>query len=111
MYDSICDQILLLDPMPYVAKAYSMVLRVENQKDNDVQFGDTIDHGAHLVKLGRNTSNSNCYHKQNKEEDKFCTYCKKSNHMKENCFKLIGYPDWWKGKKNTTQKSGNPFNL
>lgn len=93
-YDSIRDQILLLEHVPSVAKAYSMVLRMEKQKDNHVQFGDNVEHNANLVRSGYSASSSTHSQKQAKEGDKFCTYCKETNRMKENCFKLIGYLEW-----------------
>lgn len=33
-YDSTRDQILLIDPMPMVSKAYSMILQMEKQKES-----------------------------------------------------------------------------
>ena len=27
-----------------------------------------------------------------------CTECGKDGHLREGCFKVIGYPDWWPGK-------------
>ena len=27
-----------------------------------------------------------------------CDYCKRSDHTKDRCFQIIGYPNWWKGK-------------
>ncbi|GFP91203.1 beta-glucosidase bogh3b [Phtheirospermum japonicum] len=33
------------------------------------------------------------------EGNKHCTECNKDGHSREVCFKLIGYPEWWLGKK------------
>ncbi|KAK1390070.1 hypothetical protein POM88_018248 [Heracleum sosnowskyi] len=30
--------------------------------------------------------------------ERFCDYCKVRGHLKDQCFKLTGYPDWFKGK-------------
>ncbi|KAJ0513275.1 putative transcription factor interactor and regulator CCHC(Zn) family [Helianthus annuus] len=27
-----------------------------------------------------------------------CTHCGRDGHVKDRCFKLVGYPDWWPGK-------------
>lgn len=38
-----------------------------------------------------------------------CTHCGNSKHTKETCFKLHGYPDWWKelqAKKKTEKSTG-----
>lgn len=31
----------------------------------------------------------------------YCTHCHQEGHLKENHFRLIVYPDWYKGKKYT----------
>jgi hypothetical protein len=32
-----------------------------------------------------------------------CTHCGGSRHVKEGCFKFIGYPNWWKDPKRKNQ--------
>lgn len=46
---------------------------------------------------GKNMYNKNGFKKKDaeKKEDRFCEYCKVQGHLKENCFKLNGYPDWY----------------
>ncbi|XP_065861010.1 uncharacterized protein [Euphorbia lathyris] len=51
--------------------------------------------GSYNSNQNRSQSSDN----SNKDE-KFCKYCRKSGHEKADCFKLVGYPDWYKGKKN-----------
>nr|GEW30674.1 hypothetical protein [Tanacetum cinerariifolium] len=41
--------------------------------------------------------------KENKQNDE-CTFCKKTDHKREGCFKLVGYPDRWPGKKDDKAK-------
>nr|GEW41573.1 putative reverse transcriptase, RNA-dependent DNA polymerase, Gag-polypeptide of LTR copia-type [Tanacetum cinerariifolium] len=41
--------------------------------------------------------------KENKQNDE-CTFCNKTGHKREGCFKLVGYPDWWPGKKDDKAK-------
>ncbi|KAL8161640.1 hypothetical protein V2J09_013129, partial [Rumex salicifolius] len=36
--------------------------------------------------------------------DRKCDFCQESGHVRETCFKLVGYPEWWKGLK--TQAHG-----
>lgn len=31
---------------------------------------------------------------------KFCEHCKSKGHIFEQCFEIIGYRDWYKGKRN-----------
>ncbi|KAK1435086.1 hypothetical protein QVD17_00846 [Tagetes erecta] len=37
--------------------------------------------------------------KTKKEGNERCTFCGRDGHKRVGCFKLIGYPDWWPGKK------------
>nr|GEZ67102.1 putative Gag-pre-integrase domain, Gag-polypeptide of LTR copia-type [Tanacetum cinerariifolium] len=41
--------------------------------------------------------------KENKQNEE-CTFCKKTDHKREGCFKLVGYPNWWHGKKDNKAK-------
>ncbi|KAK9135468.1 hypothetical protein Syun_014798 [Stephania yunnanensis] len=43
MYDHIRNQILVMDPLPSINKTYSMVLRVEKQKEVHVSYSPMID--------------------------------------------------------------------
>ncbi|GKA53771.1 hypothetical protein Tco_0747086 [Tanacetum coccineum] len=38
------------------------------------------------------------------EGNKHYTECNKDGHTREGCFKLIGYPEWWPGKKEEKNK-------
>ncbi|KAL5836732.1 hypothetical protein ACOSQ3_013901 [Xanthoceras sorbifolium] len=33
-----------------------------------------------------------------------CTNCKKAGHIKDNCFELVGYPDWWNKNRERRNK-------
>nr|GEZ22893.1 Gag-pre-integrase domain, Gag-polypeptide of LTR copia-type [Tanacetum cinerariifolium] len=39
-----------------------------------------------------------------KEGNKHCTKCNKDGHIREGCFMLIGYLEWWPGKKGEKNK-------
>lgn len=49
-YDHMRNQILVIDPMLYVNKAYSMVLRVEKQRDVHNIFPEKVENMTMLVK-------------------------------------------------------------
>nr|GEZ15254.1 Gag-pre-integrase domain, Gag-polypeptide of LTR copia-type [Tanacetum cinerariifolium] len=42
--------------------------------------------------------------KSMEEGNKHCIKCNKDGHTHEGCFKLIGYPEWWPGKKGEKNK-------
>lgn len=47
-----------------------------------------------------NSKNNQNFKKDNKGDKKVCTYCNHDGHVYEQCFERLGYPDWYKGKKN-----------
>ncbi|XP_058008156.1 uncharacterized protein LOC110669723 [Hevea brasiliensis] len=118
-YDHVRNQILIMEPLPNVNKAFSLVTRVEKHKDvynSNEDFGNS----AMVVKTqdySRDVKGGKQQYK--KKEDRVCTYCKATGHVKETCFKLNGYPDWFseykqkkgKGKMNVVaQISETPLN-
>ena len=44
---------------------------------------------------------------EGKKSELFCKYCKKSGHMKEDCYKLVGYPAHFKFNKPRKGNFGN----
>ncbi|KAL0462231.1 UNVERIFIED_CONTAM: hypothetical protein Slati_0110700 [Sesamum latifolium] len=44
---------------------------------------------------------------QNKRQQ-FCNQCNRSGHTRESCFKLHGYPDWYKTLMEQRQRNGGP---
>lgn len=49
-YGHVRNQILLMEPLPSVNRAYSMVLRVEKQRNVQIQFTDTSENIAMSTK-------------------------------------------------------------
>ncbi len=44
-----------------------------------------------------------------KKDDRFCTHCNVGGHVKESCFRLFGYPEWYKDFKQ--RKGRQQFNI
>ncbi|KAJ8763880.1 hypothetical protein K2173_003662 [Erythroxylum novogranatense] len=53
-YDHVRNQILVMEPLPSVNKAYSMVLRIEKQREVQMVFSEGIEHNAMLVNTSSN---------------------------------------------------------
>ncbi|KAL2247408.1 UNVERIFIED_CONTAM: Retrovirus-related Pol polyprotein from transposon RE1 [Sesamum indicum] len=107
-YDNIRNQILVLDPLPHVNKAYSMVLRVEMQRQVNLGFTDAGDSAMMSRNFGskENLGQRN-YVKRKESMDRrnlFCNHCK-SGHNRDSCFKIHGIPDWYKDLNNQRKKS------
>ncbi|KAL0304654.1 UNVERIFIED_CONTAM: Retrovirus-related Pol polyprotein from transposon RE1 [Sesamum angustifolium] len=100
VYESERSQILMMDPLPDVEKAYAMVLSVEKQRSvhinmKDFQHTNSIYHVAGK----ENKRGFNAVQKKKLFIDKcslVCDHCHKSGHSKDSCFKLHGIPDWYK---------------
>ncbi|KAL0379416.1 UNVERIFIED_CONTAM: hypothetical protein Sangu_0005900 [Sesamum angustifolium] len=78
-FDAIRSQILVMDPLPSVDKAYSLVLRVESQRQSSINMQDINDNAAMTVR----------------------------GHSKESCFKLHGYPEWFKDLTDKRKRYGS----
>lgn len=53
---------------------------------------------------GRNdnrfTGESSGSRRDNRKSKRYCNHCHELGYIKEQCFKLHGYPEWYKGNKN-----------
>lgn len=45
------------------------------------------------------TSEKFYFKKKDRRYDRFCDNCKMNGHTKKNCFKIIGFIEWYKTKK------------
>ncbi|CAA0833930.1 Unknown protein [Striga hermonthica] len=123
-YDSISSQILLMDQLPNVNKAYSLVLQEERKRSVHILYPDSAVTAAMAVKTkdfgNRGRGNmmrgrgQNAYGgrgrgsmlRKSKEEraQLVCEHCGYNGHEQKECFKLHGYPDWYKELKDKTNK-------
>ncbi|KAL0424377.1 UNVERIFIED_CONTAM: hypothetical protein Sradi_0972500 [Sesamum radiatum] len=96
-FDAIRSQILVMDPLPIVDKAYSLVLRVESQR----YIEDITNNAAMMVRNTdfRKAVGAKSYQKKKTYVDKknlHCDNCNRLGHSRDTCFKLHGFPDWFK---------------
>ncbi|KAL2246098.1 UNVERIFIED_CONTAM: hypothetical protein Sindi_2878000 [Sesamum indicum] len=97
-YDHIRSQILLMEPLPTIGKAYSMLLRIEKQRQVHIAAPEDGAMNARISEGRRQFAN------QNREKGKggldkksqYCDYCKRSGHTRSSCFKWTGFPEWYK---------------
>jgi len=111
-YESVRSQILLLDPLRNVNKAYAMIQRVEKQRQVTNGVGVVREIAAN-VRKGGNASNTNsepisaAFSTRNSgrgrrdvrdtKAARYCMHCMRSGHTVDQYFKLVSYPDWYKG--------------
>ncbi|CAH1453527.1 unnamed protein product [Lactuca virosa] len=104
-YDSLKREILRWDPLPSAEAAYAAVQKETSHQSifGNIQQGvasglnSTGDSdGLGLVSKGRRSD-----HKSNPSSSRVdksrlkCEHCGMTKHTKEQCFKLVGYPEWW----------------
>ncbi|XP_021624990.1 uncharacterized protein LOC110624181 [Manihot esculenta] len=100
-FGSIRNQVLGMDPLPTVNKAYSMVVKFESQREI---LGAMTDNSESLVLLNKTYTQSQARPRKPDNKKGHCTFCNMNGHTREGCFRLIGYPDWFKSKnKSGTQ--------
>ncbi|XP_011101083.1 uncharacterized protein LOC105179191 [Sesamum indicum] len=86
VYDQARSQILLLEPVPTVTKAYSMLIRIEKQMNlNNVEFNS----GAAFHVKGYNYKKKPAFDRR----QVICEHCQRIGHTKDSCFMLHGIPD------------------
>ncbi|XP_012477502.1 uncharacterized protein LOC105793120 [Gossypium raimondii] len=90
-YNAVHNQILLMNPLPTVNQAYSMLTQEESQKQHSssVVGLDLVSlHSTHVV--------------QKKRFNGTCDHFKIKEHKRENCYRIIGYPADFKFTKKKT---------
>lgn len=117
MYGHARSQILMMNPLPSVGKAYAMIISDESQRVTSGMrtTGDVIEAAA--LYAGRENYSRDTRYDGGKGEyngrtkkkvnwNLFCDHCKIYGHTQKNCFKLIGYPEDWKFKKKVSEQGG-----
>ncbi|KAF7825279.1 uncharacterized protein G2W53_016443 [Senna tora] len=108
VYDVIRSQILSLDLLPSVNKAFSMVLRDETQRQINMSNSNGVDGGSALLARSYQGKNEpgGFKKKEVSKKDKYCDHCKVNGHTKDTCFKIHGYPDWFKELREKRANAG-----
>ncbi|MCI11378.1 flavonol sulfotransferase-like protein, partial [Trifolium medium] len=86
-FNVVKSQILLLDPLRSMTKIFSMVLQFERQN-----CSIHLDDSKALVNASDGKNGSGRSGPSSSGSKRYCTYCHKSNHFVDNCFKKHGVP-------------------
>ncbi|XP_073042306.1 uncharacterized protein [Primulina eburnea] len=87
-YAQIRAQILLVDPLPVIAKVFSLVVQEERQRS--ITTGNIA---ASIVPSASAVTNTTKKFLNPKSKgDKVCSYCNYTNHTVDQCYKLHGFP-------------------
>ncbi|KAJ0576817.1 putative retrotransposon gag domain, retrotransposon Copia-like protein [Helianthus annuus] len=109
-FNVIRTQILATKPVPTLGTAYHMVAEDERQRaiSNENRVAPESAAFKTFQKRHNNFKSpkekyTTTQEKESKQNDQ-CTFCGRNSHKREGCFKLVGYPDWWPGKKDDKAK-------
>lgn len=100
---------MFINPLPSVEKSYGMIAQVEDQLHLNEGNG-YLDHkmAMQVGKQGSFQYKTRQHYEQNKFQKRLtkeerrrlrCTHCQENGHEVHKCFKLHGYPDWYKRLK------------
>lgn len=102
-YTSVRGQLLMMQPIPTISQAFSLLLQEESQrefaKQNQSALADSM---AMTVKYNnlskyKNGAQTVSFIYQKKQAcDVLCDYCNTAGHTRDKCFCLHGYPEWHK---------------
>ncbi|XP_048502933.1 uncharacterized protein LOC104896475 [Beta vulgaris subsp. vulgaris] len=111
-YDNVTTNILSMDHLPNVNRAYYMLLQVERQnrltfqQDNSPQTSAFVSMKQQSFQGPPSHTHPSYTDKRDGKRFKFdkslrkCDYCKKTGHNMDQCFKLTGvYPEWFLNMK------------
>ncbi|KAI5330422.1 hypothetical protein L3X38_029820 [Prunus dulcis] len=109
-YNAVRGQILLMNPLPSVRKAYSLVTQEEKQRE----IGSSTTEHFSIAAAVRNTKSNNFSQNRSRGHDTngnplHCSYCDRDYHTVETCHKLHGYPPGHKlhrGDRNAASSTG-----
>ena len=109
-YHGVASQVLLMDHMPPINRVFSMVMQQERKLQYDVvsvqntPLEDTtslvnVVNGQKQFCRGRG---SNAYQGRGRGNGRQCTFCERTNHTVDTCYKKRGYPpNWGRGGGNS----------
>lgn len=127
-YSQARGQILMMSCLPNVNQAYSLIIQDERQKGIAGSVHEEMESLAlytarHFRSPQPNTGQAFCrrnFHslfcdfRNMKEHTRVefnklnkCDHCNATEHVKADCFQLIGYPEYFKGKKKVNAVTGD----
>lgn len=89
-------QVLMMNPLPSVPQAYSLIKQEERQRQGYMIHNSFVANAK--VSTQSSASSNGLGASAIKKPGIKCTYCHKDGHLKESCYKLIGYPPRGRGR-------------
>ncbi|PIN12582.1 hypothetical protein CDL12_14808 [Handroanthus impetiginosus] len=92
-YSTMRSQFLSVDPLPNLGRAYARAAQEEKQCSIAAMRAPIIEGTALLAK--GNTSSQKKSDNVHRNQFAPCVHCGRTNHSKEHCYKMVGYPSKW----------------
>ena len=104
-YSQVRTQILMMEPIPSLDKVFSLVIQEERQRALGFNVNSSVESIALAVKNQGFNQSSNFFGIAGKnikgnggKGRPICSHCGKVGHVKEKCYKLVGFPPGYKQK-------------
>ncbi|CAH9128927.1 unnamed protein product, partial [Cuscuta epithymum] len=103
VYGTVRSNLLSHTPLPDLNRAYQAFLQEENSRA--IARGKSVAVDTHAFALQVDRQNKGRLDR-NEREKITCAHCKKKGHDIGSCFKLHGYPEWWKERNRANGANG-----
>lgn len=108
-YTTVRSQILSVSPLPNLGRAYAIAAQEEKQRLVAANRTPNIAEAAALLsKKSEIPSKKN--HDGGRVQFPPCMHCGKTNHSKEFCYKVVGYPTDWRQPGRRSNKQDKQYN-
>ena len=90
------------DPLPTAEQAYATIRRKISRRGIMRSEKSSSDYESLGIETGLSTRGKptkSDYRRQDEQSKLRCTRCGKARHIKEECFEIVGYPEWWADSK------------
>ncbi|XP_021853361.2 uncharacterized protein [Spinacia oleracea] len=111
-FDSTMTNVLSMDPLPSINRVFSITQQIEKQKElsggnaeSNAMTSSAMAAQAHrgiqsqFQKYNAGSGKKDWKEIKKEKMNRSCTHCKGKGHTADQCFKLIGYPEWYNSIK------------
>ena len=106
-FDKYRRDLLLLDPLPTMEEAYASI-RKEKMRRGFMKTEPSSNLESPSTG-GVFTAKERSYQRDDEKTHLKCTYCGGTRHTRNECFKLVGYPEWWPDTKKKGERKPTRF--
>ncbi|KAL5723468.1 hypothetical protein ACHQM5_006866 [Ranunculus cassubicifolius] len=104
-FEQVRGEILRKEPVPELEPCYALVRRESVRRS---KMNEELETEASAMVIRNRSSSSNHKVSNNNAHKSIsrCTHCNRTGHVKERCFEIVGYPEWWDHNRDAQKKNG-----